>query len=1331
MGICNATGRIARITVSVLFVVVSANGAPVTQQQAAVVDQQAKDDADVVRFHQWCAGFVAASNMVLKARLVPEGLALAKGRREALKRIILEDPARALTLAEAASVRRSLPAEVAGLLEERISGVGEIRVRRDGAATAEVSADGLAREAHVNGRAFAAHVYGWRLVDQDFDGVPLQGVAVDGVLAVAESPLRVLDAEEVAPQQRQAGKIAADIGGQLRFFASQEDVARAELELMYGRGMPVPGPEQQAALARVKKVRRVRPNALAWQRINERRNQKHLPPLSQEEMKVVPFGQELELEDGVAPADAGPPPMTAGSTDNSALQYLPPIRSQGALNSCACFSTTYYQMTYMTALARGWDAKNGGDTLRFSPKWTYNMLNGGSDSGSLEGDSLNVQRDHGCATWADFPYDSDCHAWCLNSNVWRAAIGRRMNAFYTIGSLYTSNGLANLKAALDNGYVVTFDTYSPWSYQGWVQGTVANDPATTNDDTFVGQQICKYVRALDWGHALTVVGYNDDIWCDLNGNGVVDPGEKGALKIANSWGNWANDGYAWFACDALKTDSDVPGWNPSDKVYGFGYGDSAGNVIVYVTTAQASYTPKMLAGFTINHAQRNQITMKVGKDSGTPTSNPAVQWNGVGLNRSGGACAFDGTTAACDGTFWLDMSDLSPDVGQSKRYFVGMNDSATAGSGQLKSYTLVDTSTGNETTVTPVANPNAFYPATGVADNTTAWGFVDHTYTTWVVSNTNDSGPSSLRQAILNANVGGGGSILLSNVTGTITLTSGELLITNNISVLGPGPATLAISGNGASRVFNINSNATATISGLTVRGGWGFHDGRGGGIYSAGILTLNACTISGNLNGVGGGIYNAGTLALIGCTINSNSTHNGTSGLWNGGNGAGIYNAGTMMVNNCTISGNSCGQGNGGNSFDPAGNGGSGGGVYNAGVLTLSGCTISDNPCGNGGRGDDAMDMGIISDGQPGGSGGSGAGINNAGTLTLSDCTISGNSSGSGGNGGNGGYFDVPVPPYRVATNGGNGGNGGRGGGIFSAGSLTILNCTLSSNSTGAGGGGGGAGGSGASSGKPGSTGSGGGIWRGSSGSAQLLNSIVANNTAVGSGPDVSGSFTSQGHNLIGNTSGSSGFGASGDLLNVDPQLGPLTDNGGPTLTCALLPDSPAIDAGTSSGAPQYDQSGVLRPQGAGFDIGAFEFIFPCPGDADCDGITDSWTTQYFGHRAGRVSDKSRAGDDADSTGQNNLFKYTAGLDPTNPASVFKLRIENVAGQPNQKNLTFLPWASGRTYTTEYRTNLQFGSYVTLTSYGGPQTNSTEISITDLNATEPGKFYRIRISYP
>ena len=103
------------------------------------------------------------------------------------------------------------------------------------------------------------------------------------------------------------------------------------------------------------------------------------------------------------------------------------------------------------------------------------------------------------------------------------------------------------------------------------------------------------------------------------------------------------------------------------------------------------------------------------------------------------------------------------------------------------------------------------------------------------------------------------------------------------------------------------------------------------------------------------------------------------------------------------------------------------------------------------------------------------------------------------------------------------------------------------------------------------------------------LLNSIVAGNLGDNSS-DGRGSFVSQGYNLIGNTNGTSGFMAS-DLLSVAANIGPLQDNGGPTLTHALLPGSPAIDAGTVIGAPSLDQRGFPRPAGAGFDIGAYEY--------------------------------------------------------------------------------------------------------------------------------------------
>ena len=115
-----------------------------------------------------------------------------------------------------------------------------------------------------------------------------------------------------------------------------------------------------------------------------------------------------------------------------------------------------------------------------------------------------------------------------------------------------------------------------------------------------------------------------------------------------------------------------------------------------------------------------------------------------------------------------------------------------------------------------------------------------------------------------------------------------------------------------------------------------------------------------------------------------------------------------------------------------------------------------------------------------------------------------------------------------------------------------------------------------------------GGGIYN-LSGSSQLVNTIVAGNSAT-SGPDVYGAFISTGFNLIGNNQGATGLSIN-DYQNVSADLGPLQDNGGPTLTCALLQGSLAIGSGTSVGAPTTDQRGVPRPPGH-CDIGAVNFV-------------------------------------------------------------------------------------------------------------------------------------------
>jgi hypothetical protein len=150
------------------------------------------------------------------------------------------------------------------------------------------------------------------------------------------------------------------------------------------------------------------------------------------------------------------------------------------------------------------------------------------------------------------------------------------------------------------------------------------------------------------------------------------------------------------------------------------------------------------------------------------------------------------------------------------------------------------------------------------------------------------------------------------------------------------------------------------------------------------------------------------------------------------------------------------------------------------------------------------------------------------------------------------------------------------------------IVSCTIISNAVGLGGG---------------RDGLGGGICFDVLMQPTFVNDLVAQNVGprfwlLGAGPDIIGSVTSLGHNLIGTTNGTDGFTMPGDLvgsleLPLDPKLGPLADNGGPTWTMALLPSSPAIEAGATPGQPSIDQRGVVRPQGRAADIGAYEFEF------------------------------------------------------------------------------------------------------------------------------------------
>jgi hypothetical protein len=434
------------------------------------------------------------------------------------------------------------------------------------------------------------------------------------------------------------------------------------------------------------------------------------------------------------------------------------------------------------------------------------------------------------------------------------------------------------------------------------------------------------------------------------------------------------------------------------------------------------------------------------------------------------------------------------------------------------------------------------------------------------VRNNSDSGPDSLRNAILQANASGGGTIRIQKkVSGTIILQSALPDLTQNITIIGPGADQLTIQA--FFTLFTIATNNTVTIDGLALTGGQGYP---GGVIANNGDLNLEDCTVAHSGSGlisITGGLLNNGTASVNHCTFSDN----------NGDDSTCIWNSGTLTLITCTFTNNhkTCVRNSGGSIIVENStivgnnyiNGAAGDGINNgSGTVVVKNCTITNNTAIDGG------------------------GIFNQGSLVVINSTLALNKATYSSGPSTGGAIHNDTSGTAMLQNTTIYGNTAQnqGGGIFNRGALWLLNCTIDSNI--------------ASGDVRDAPIAGGGIWN--SGTVYSKNTIFAGNQVFDingntayPGPDFFGVLTSQGFNLIEDTNGCTIIGVTtGNLLGVDPKLGPLQDNGGPTYTQALLPGSPAINAGTNVGAPSTDQRGVSRPQGPSTDIGAFEVLYHGP---------------------------------------------------------------------------------------------------------------------------------------
>ncbi|HFA50059.1 MAG TPA: T9SS type A sorting domain-containing protein [Bacteroidetes bacterium] len=437
-----------------------------------------------------------------------------------------------------------------------------------------------------------------------------------------------------------------------------------------------------------------------------------------------------------------------------------------------------------------------------------------------------------------------------------------------------------------------------------------------------------------------------------------------------------------------------------------------------------------------------------------------------------------------------------------------------------------------------------------------------------------------------------GGETMLGqrDVAANVTTLSGE------IGAAGNGDNSYHVISND-----NNGLNSTAILDGFTISGGNGngntFPKNHAGGMFNHfSSPTVVNCSFSGNSAiTFGGAVYNLFSSppspSLTNCSFSGNSAASG---------GAMTNYSSSPTVANCSFSGNSAG--------------GYGGAIYNTSSSspTVADCSFNGNSANSGGAMTNLASSPTVTNSSFSGNlaGDKGGGMYNfsspssISSPTVSNCSFSGNSANNGGSSGGGGGIHsqnsvLTITHSTFSTNttayaggglrciGGSGssttvqyctfsGNiantaGGGGGGAIDTGgeNLNVNNCTFKDNQD-----------AGASNRN--------GLWL--AGTTNIQNSIFDN--GGGNIETIGGGFTSLGHNI---EDGNSGFlDQSTDIINTEPLLGPLADNGGPTLTHALLPNSPAIDQGGTCGTT--DQRGMPAPENGICDMGAFEYKSPCP---------------------------------------------------------------------------------------------------------------------------------------
>lgn len=361
-------------------------------------------------------------------------------------------------------------------------------------------------------------------------------------------------------------------------------------------------------------------NDLALERINEQLKEDGMDEVSYD---TAELGEEIVTTDNDIMLFSIPDTQSLisfldkvdNSTDERTSKYLPPYSKQGKFGSCGAFASTYYQMTYMRAIAKKEKIKDDLSNV-LSPKFTYNIGKkaDNGEAGMWPSTAYAIVQKHGCPFNKYFEYHyyddldkaptNEYREWPTKAEMWKDALQNKVkqSGWGKIGATNdatpvkspSDENLNLIKTFLANGYILNIVTPT-----GWITDTSTN-----------GEKVCVEVTSDEEFHAMTVVGYDD------NFSYKVDNVEgKGAFKLIDSQDDEPNE--VWFAYDALNAKSAlVP---EKERYQGWKY-----NEFTWVTMYE-NYSPKLLAEFEITTDNRGAVDLSLGYGD-MSSDKPTEQW---------------------------------------------------------------------------------------------------------------------------------------------------------------------------------------------------------------------------------------------------------------------------------------------------------------------------------------------------------------------------------------------------------------------------------------------------------------------------------------------------------------------------------------------------------------------------------------------------------------------------------------------------------------------------------------------------------------------------------